>query len=126
MHSINDVNQLRYKCNDCHSVLSNYIDFVNHIRLHHSELVLRCDSCDKPCKDYKQYKLHRGLQCPDRTTYPIVFTFSICAQAFRSHSCRQVHMRHHLDNKKFTCKICASAFPSKEALKVHENKHKCK
>lgn len=130
VHSIDDCNQIQYKCYDCQQVFEHYNDFLNHVRMkHHSALKLRCDACDLLCKDSENYAKHRNNECLEANNFPNNFPCSHCSKSFRSHAGRELHVRRHEEGQfksNFPCNQCPKEFLTKGALILHKRTHKSK
>ncbi|XP_061391890.1 zinc finger protein 3 homolog [Musca vetustissima] len=127
-HSIENLQDLQYKCYDCKQLINHYVTFLNHIRFeHHPALKLKCDACDIACKDYVHYANHRSRDCTQLAQYPEVVPCKQCFRNFDSNTSLQAHTRQYHSGAgkkpKYKCQYCSKEYTWRRSLLNHEMSH---
>lgn len=105
-----DLENAKYKCDECGSKFLKKSGLDSHIRLEHSNRKYKCNECDKTfillgC--LKNHQLSHGFNC------------KICLRSFSTENELDEHKLEHNNQQAFVCKECGKEFAKKVKLKLH-------
>nr|CAD7423956.1 unnamed protein product [Timema monikensis] len=109
-----------YKCPDCPRVFLSKGGMNYHKEVAHTaELQVQCDVCSKWFYSQLAFKMHRKVQCGERTV-----PCPICGKLFTTHRLLKRHQVIHDLVRPYTCDVCGHGFNQINGLKLHLSVHR--
>nr|CAD7568306.1 unnamed protein product [Timema californicum] len=109
-----------YKCPDCPRMFLSKGGMNYHKEVAHTaELQVQCDVCSKWFYSQLAFKMHRKVQCGERTV-----PCPICGKLFTTHRLLQRHQVIHDLVRPYTCDVCGHGFNQINGLKLHLSVHR--
>ncbi|PSN54481.1 hypothetical protein C0J52_05554 [Blattella germanica] len=137
--NVSDSEVTGYKCVSCQFKTSVSEEFLEHLKIHSSEMYFKCSNCDTEFQSHWEIQEHitsvhksQAIEfegsivegnVPDQ--FPLtVYECSVCKFQCPDKSVFDRHVCQHERTSHYKCSICFEALSSKELLKEHMDNHK--
>ncbi|XP_021931562.1 zinc finger protein 665-like isoform X2 [Zootermopsis nevadensis] len=117
--TVDDPEQVAYKCEVCGKLLAKKESLSIHMRSHTGEKPFECGVCGKRLSNKGSLSYHmRSFHTGERP-----HTCQYCGEGFLSREARLVHERIHTGEKPYICSVCGMGFRCSSNLAQHSRVH---